>query len=196
MNNKILALSVALAAMTAAASIAEAGGGIKLNFGLPLGAFTATPSHGGGNNHGERRVTKRKPAPEYARRPPAQETRKVSKSTSEPEATKDETTKDTNDSTATDSATTGSTALIQTATPPVTPDSASDSDTPASTEPATEAPANDTAAVSSDEPSKPDEAKADETKSSDSEDKVSDVGCKKFIPAIGLTVSVDCKNKE
>ncbi len=47
MNTKLLAFASALVATTVLASAAEAGGGVRLGFGGPLGTFVATPAHRG-----------------------------------------------------------------------------------------------------------------------------------------------------
>jgi len=173
MTTKLLALATALVAATVFTSSAEAGGGVRLGFGFPLGSFTATPAQGGGGDYASApRRTK-----EAKRKAPAPVVREATRAPDKAEPVKSasaEAPSTTNEVPATSAASestgtpalTGSTALIQQATP-VEPDTAA---APASKDaPSTVASAEKTTAVS-------DAAEA----------------CKKFIPSIGATVSVGC----
>ena len=66
MTPKFIAIATVIAAaVTFSATAADAGGGVRLNFGLPLGNFTATPSRGGGADYGDvyaRKAASRKAA--------------------------------------------------------------------------------------------------------------------------------------
>ena len=66
MKTKRIAFVVALIAGSSIASVAEAGGGVRLGFGVPLGTFVATPAHGG-TSQADPRARKKAPA-EYANR--------------------------------------------------------------------------------------------------------------------------------
>lgn len=67
MDTKRIAFVAVLIASSSIASVAEAGGGVRLGFGVPLGTFVATPAHGGGTSHAAPRARKKAPA-EYANR--------------------------------------------------------------------------------------------------------------------------------
>lgn len=54
MTTKLIALASAVAAAIAFAPVAEAAGGVRLGFGGPLGTFTATPSKGAGSKSASR----------------------------------------------------------------------------------------------------------------------------------------------
>jgi hypothetical protein len=173
MNTKLIALASALAATTALASAAEAGGGVRLGFGVPLGSFVATPAHGG-NSYRAPRVKKapamhaakkpQKPAQRVAKAEPRQEARK------ETVVDKTETKTKTEVTTEKTAPVTGSSALIQGTIP-------ADESAPGTTAPDVKAEAPPEAAVTAHTDQVPDE----------SED------CKKFIPAVGMTVSVGCE---
>lgn len=184
MNTKLIALASALVATTALASAAEAGGGVRLGFGGPLGTFVATPSHGGGAYHAPKAKRKapvmhaarkpevvraaRKPekAPRIAKAEPApksvKQTTAVSKAVTE-EAKPEEA-----------APVTGSSALIQGSIPVQERDGAATTEQ-AAPEVKAEAP---TAAETV-------------TAAAPAEQEASG-NCKKFIPAVGMTVSVGC----
>ncbi len=90
MNTKRIAFVAALIAGSSIASVAEAGGGVRLGFGMPLGTFVATPAHGGGGaSHAAPRARKKAPA-EYANRKVEKQTR-VAKAVTEKAETKPQT---------------------------------------------------------------------------------------------------------
>ncbi|MDQ8697749.1 hypothetical protein [Hyphomicrobium sp. LHD-15] len=167
MYTKSLALASALTAMLALTSVAEAGGGVRLGFGGPLGTFVATPAQGGSAGYQKQAIPKKrapvqqarhidKPAPRVAKAEPAKVVAPKADSKIEP-AKEGE------------SRVTGSSALIQGSVPveeteTVTPQPASDVKAEASST------SNTVTAATSDAPQT----------------------CKKFIPAIGTTVSVGC----
>jgi hypothetical protein len=166
---RLIACAAVVASALAATSAAEAGGGKQLQFGYPLGSFTATPARGGGaskayarkakKDAGEQAARKAEPKrsriakTEPAARKPAAEP--VTKEAAKPDASKTETPKtETTETGAVDEAPrlTGSSALVEQSLPPQTPEAAAPSPEGASKEP----------------------------------------GCTKFVPAIGTTVSVEC----
>jgi hypothetical protein len=176
MNTKLAAVASAILATASLASAAEAGGGVRLPFGGPLGTFVATPSHGGGGGGGyHNKPSKRPPVLQAARKPdkPARivkasptnkvEETKVEQVTAAPSKTEETT-----------SAATGSSALIQGSIPADSTDARPDT---ASHEP----PALDSRV----------EAPA-ETVTAHTDNTPDGSGCKKFVPAIGTTVSVGC----
>lgn len=181
MASKLVALAATVMVSATLATAAEAGGGVRLNFGGPLGTFTATPAHGGGaaNHHAARqqKPVKRKPVIE-ARRPKAEKPARVAKA---PAPTKVEISKPTPvvESPASEATppASGSSALIQGQIPA---DNAADA-APAPAEPSAQsAPAQASAAA----PSPTVTAATDTTPDEN--------GCKKFVPAVGMTVSVGC----
>ena len=148
MNAKLLAIASALAATAALASAAEAGGGVRLGFGGPLGTFVAPPSHGpayGGGGSGYRKSMKRKT-------PVAHAAPKEAETTTEQK----------------EAPVTGSSALIQGSIPAETPPGEAEKPAPE---------------VKAEAPSEP--AKTAATEGPEA--------CKRFVPAVGVTVSVDCE---
>lgn len=177
MNTKLFAIASALVATATLASAAEAGGGVRLGFGFPLGTFTATPSHGGGGgSYPAARPKRHAPIQQTARKPekPAHVVKAQPAKAKAPNAVTEHTatTTETNETTA---PLTGSSALIQQSIPAHETGS-----------PATESPAADVKVEA-----KPDETAEAKTDSSATTDATGN--CKKFIPAIGMTVSVGCK---
>ncbi len=179
MNSKILALVSAITAVTAFVPVAEAGNGVRLGFGFPMGTFVATP-RGDGSAHAVPKAAKAKAykQQQIARQsaePEPKVAKKAKKSVTETASTKSTETTETSETTVS-----GSTALIQTTTPAEKTEETAPSETSA-----TETPATDVAATT--------EPKAEETKPEEPAVEAKDVGCKKFIPAIGLTVTVGCE---
>lgn len=177
MNTKLIAIVSALAAAMAAASAAEAGGGgVRLGFGAPLGTFVATPAQGGGATQKggtyrkggahQKQAAKKHKAKQAARKPDKPAPRVAKAASPKTETAKTEPVTETGDT----PRLTGSSALIQSQTPVEANESG---ETPAADVTA-EAPADATAKAESDEPP------ADEG------------ACKKFVPAVGMTVSVGC----
>jgi hypothetical protein len=173
MNTKLLALASALTASMALASVAEAGGGIRLGFGGPLGTFVATPTHGGGGGEGyqnkatakkripvQQAARAEKPAPRVAKADTSKTI--AAKADSKTESVAEETPR-----------VTGSSALIQ-------------GSVPAETDNATQEPVSD---VKAEAPSTSNTV----TAAADAPQDTSGT-CKKFIPAIGTTVSVGCND--
>lgn len=169
MTTKLIALASALTASMLLASAAEAGGGVRVGFGFPLGSFTATPAHGGGGGAGYQKQAKKRPPVQQAARPEKSTPRVAKAEPVKAEASKSEPAK--NDTASDDSAPriTGSSALIQGSIPVE-----EEAVTPAADVKA-EAPATDSTVTASTEQA-PDASGS----------------CKKFIPAIGMTVSVGC----
>ncbi len=204
----IAAVTAAVFGSLALTATAEAGG-LRLGFGGPMASFVATPTHGGGSyqtasNYGRgsdhcakksqaSRVASRSHAePRVARsEPKAARRERVQVASVQQEAAKpkvsvaaaDKTTDKTDDKVEAASNTnsgglTGSKALAQT-------------DTAATTAAATDA-ANTGAVVVAETPDVTPEpapaVKADEP----AQDATKDVGCKKFIPSVGVTIDVGC----
>ena len=171
MNSKLLALASVLVATTAAASVAEAGGGVRLGFGFPLGSFKATPSHGGGGGSYQAAKTKRKPPAQVhqaARKPEKSEPRVTKAETSKPAKTVAANAEKVEETTETTAPLTGSSALIEQSIP-----------------------AQDQAKPEAAAEVKP-EAATDGAVTASTDKASGDVNCKKFIPAVGMTVSVGC----
>lgn len=186
MNTKLAALASAILATASLASAAQAGGGgVRLGFGGPLGTFVATPAHGGGggyHNKPSKRLpvvqAARKQELQAARKQDVQAARKQDKPTrivkaQQPDKVEQETAAPSNEIAP---AATGSSALIQGSIP-----------------------ADNTAeqpdATTSDSPAPDTRAEAPASTVTASTDKAPDeTGCKKFMPAIGTTVSVGCGN--
>lgn len=168
MTTKLIALASALTATMLLASAAEAGGGVRLGFGFPLGSFTATPAHGGGGSAGYQKQAKKRPPVQQAARPEKSTPRVAKAEPVKAEAAKSE---PQNIDTATDAAprVTGSSALVQGSIPVEDETSTPSSDVKA------DAPATDSTVTAATEQA-PD----------------ANGSCKKFIPAIGTTVSVGC----
>ncbi len=167
MYTKSIALASALTAMLVLTSAAEAGGGVRLGFGGPLGTFVATPAHGGGAGYQKQAIPKK--------RAPVQQAKRIDKPT--PRVVKAEPAKiiapkvdsKIEPATEAESRVTGSSALIQGSVPVE------------ETESVTPAPASDEKAEA---PSTSNTVTAATSDASGT--------CKKFIPAIGTTVSVGC----
>ncbi len=191
-----LAAAATFAATTSFGPAAEAGG-VRLGFGFPLGSFTAQPTHGyGGSSYGaEKHCVKRAPSYVSSARPSTKfartktersETRvatyskpKQTTTTSAPIVTAAK-----SEGTAASPATTGSTALAAgTATYPATTTLAAVTET--ETINAIPAPAATTAGTVG-ENNQP-VAATEETVIA-----AANTGCKKFIPAVGVTISIDC----
>ncbi len=186
MASKLIALAATVMVSATLATAAQAGGGVRLNFGGPLGTFTATPAHGGGAA-GHQKPVKRKPVIE-ARRPKAEKPARVAKA---PAPTKVEISKPTvvtvsPTDTAAESTppTSGSSALIQGQIPAdATPDAAA-----AQTEPS----AAETAPAQSSAPAQASAPAPSQTVTAATDTTPDENGCKKFVPAVGMTVSVGC----
>lgn len=193
MNTKLIALASAIVATTALASAAEAGGGVRLGFGGPLGTFVATPSHGGGGAYQSPRARKKAPVAQAARKPEivraarkpevVQAARKpdkaprVAKSEPAPKLVKETTaaSKVTEEAATEEAApVTGSSALIQGSIPVQEQDGAATTQQ-AAPEVRAEAPSAEQTVTAT--------APAEQETSGN---------CKKFIPAVGMTVSVGC----
>jgi hypothetical protein len=174
MNTKLVAIASAILATASLASTAEAGGGVRLPFGGPLGTFVATPAHGGGGGGYHHTPSKRPPVLQAARKAekPARIAKVQQSEKSEPKKTEPVTAS----SSKTDEITpavTGSSALIQGSIPA---DNSAESPEATPVEPAADKRA---------------EAPA-ETVTANTDKAPDENGCKKFIPAIGTTVSVGC----
>jgi len=160
MKTKSIAFIVALIAGSSIASVAEAGGGVRLGFGMPLGTFVATPAHGGGASHVAPRARKKAPA-EYANRKVEKQPRVAKAVTEKPAKTQTVVASKSEETPAVEetSRTTGSSALIQGSIP-----------------------AEDQAATTADAGAT---QKLSQTADRDT--------CSKFVPALGVTVKVDCE---
>jgi hypothetical protein len=191
MSTKVLALTSALLATVAFASVAEAAGnGVKLGFGFPLGSFTATPSGGGGGGggggSGYRKAARHKAPVEQASRKAVTPRKTPSSIAKEEEPKKDETVAATPASTE-PTPSTGSTALIQSQTR----GKESAAETPAAAgETTAEAPAAETA--ESAQTAATDQAASPPAEDTPAAAASGDGKCTKFIPALGTTVSVGC----
>ena len=183
MNIKILGIASALVAATALTSAAEAGNGVRLGFGFPLGQFTATPAHGGStaseSSGAYGQLAKKKAS--------SQQIARGSSNGASTTVAKSETGVESGDTAET--TTTGSTALVQTATAPATSEITSETkvETPAAVATTTTAAAEPVATETGTE-------EPNEDKSSSKVSELKKLGCKKFIPAVGLTVSIGCKD--
>jgi len=189
MNTKLIALATALSASLALASAAEAGDGVRLNFGGPLGTFVAKPAHGGGSH--DKQHSSRKHAPVIEASRPAQSTSKSKSKVVKAEAAKETAPKvetATTDTSGDAPRVTGSSALIQATIPAEDTESTVEVPADATTGPAPDVKAEATAA---EETESSVTASADQAQSG-SETKSGPQTCKKFIPAIGTTVSVGC----
>lgn len=184
MTQKRIALAAALAVM-ALGSAAEAGGGVRLGFGGPLGTFVATPSRGAAAPAATvSKPARRKPPVVQATRKPEKPIRRVEVSPPKwerkaPQAKAVPKAAEPSETAAAVStsetpmvpAQTGSSALIQ---GEIAAEPARDPAPEKASQPATLAAAPDAPATA-----------ADEAAPNESE-------CKKFIPAVGMTVSVGC----
>lgn len=187
MKTKLIACACAVSAAIAFAPLAEAGGGVRLGFGGPLGNFTATPSKSAGSRaplasrkvHAARPYAARKtkhtqPVREAARRTeaaPIRAPREITRTEPVADAPRVaiakahvETEK---------AALTGSSALLHAAIP----------DTETGHDAATDEP--ETGATSDET------AESDETESANATAESTET-CSKFIPAVGMTVTVEC----
>ena len=214
--NKTLILSLAAAIVAGTASFApaaQAGGGIRLQFGGALGSFVARPSHGsyaahspsGGSSSG---ASCHKKAPSYASHRPAPEPRVASrsydakpkpayhKSNTDRSSNNDDVASNDNGDT-TSPETTGSKALFATDTPIVQTATPEDDKTKvAAVEPAETASTTTTSATEVLGPPAPvvEEVKpvvVEKSKKSTKEAAKKE-DCKKFIPSVGVTISVGC----
>lgn len=170
MNTKLAALASALVATAALASAAEAGGGVRLGFGVPLGTFTATPAHGG--SYRAPRIKKKLPVLQAARKPERPARIAKTETTVAPKAAAETTGAATEDT----PRVTGSSALIQGAIPAEEPTGETPPESPAPDVKAEVQPADSEPTVTASADRAPDESDR----------------CKKFIPAVGMTVSVGC----
>lgn len=174
MSRTLLAVAAALTASMAVTSVAEAGGGVRLGFGGPLGTFVATPALGGGGGYRKHAAPKKrlpavreakgtdKPAPRVSKA----DARKTVAAKEDPNVVS----KTESDSVAETPRVTGSSALIQGSVP---------------AEPTeTLAPAAD---VNAEAPSAGNTVTAATNAAPDQS-----ATCRKFVPAIGTTVSVGC----
>jgi hypothetical protein len=169
MNTKLIAFSSVLMAATALASAAQAGGGVRLGFGGPLGTFVATPAHGGGS-HQSPKMAKKAPVHQAARKPEKIAPRIAKAEAPEPaKPAAEKTDADTGGA----APVTGSSALIQGSIP----EDGRATGTPETAAPGVEAEASSEPAVTVATGKAPDES----------------APCKKFIPAVSLTVSVSCE---
>jgi hypothetical protein len=173
MKTKVIALASALAATLTLATGADAGGGVRLGFGFPLGSFKATPAHGGGTatSYGTSKAKKKTPTQvHHAARNPDKPTPRVAKAdTAKPGKPVTEKAEKSDETVETAAPVTGSSALIQQSLPRA-PAAGEKTETDAAA-----APANDAAVAAS--TGTPADASGN---------------CKKFVPAIGMTVSVGC----
>lgn len=204
------ALTVSAIAACASVGNAEAGG-IRLGFGGPMASFIASPTHGGGGgssygrgahchkpapqiaNHYEppHHTEVRRSEPKVARAEPKPSHQEKNQTSSAPKVSKvADTTADKSTSTnESPVGASGALALAQTDTAAATAPAVVDETTQTPAETVTPAPATPevTAAaepVKAVEPVKPAEvAKTEPAK---------DVGCKKFIPSVGVTIDVGC----
>jgi hypothetical protein len=198
MNSKILALAATvLTATTALASAAEANG-VRLGFGFPLGSFVAHPAGSSYNHNVYQQSAPHRSSVAQEKAPAAKRVVHKAKST-------DSKSDDVASNSSSETGTTGSTALIATANAPAATETApapeAKAETPATdastTTVATATPAATPAAAPAATETAPVETKAEEPKQEDASSKVSSLKkltCKKFIPAIGLTVTVGCND--
>lgn len=175
MNFKLIALASTLLASAIVPSAAEAQGGVRLGFGGPLGTFVATPSNGGAaaGQHARKEpaqaAAKRKAAPKHLAAHA-----KPSKPKPAPRVAKADAPKvDVAKSETTEERLTGSSALIQSSIP-----AHADDETEGS-------PGADVEAKAS--------ATADTTVTAEAVS-AKEGTCKKFIPAVSMTVSVGCED--
>jgi hypothetical protein len=191
-RKSLLAFAATLLTATVMNSAAEAGDGVKLNFGYPMGSFVATPA--GGGSYGAKAASahkmaqKKKPSSLARQVEPSEPKAKAAAKKDKPakiETASIRRDRDTDKSetaeveTKDEAPLTGSKALAGTDAAGTT------AETAASGTASTKTAEIPVAAVA--EP----EAESSETEKSD---ETADVGCKKFIPAIGVTVSVGCSN--
>jgi hypothetical protein len=204
----ILTLAATIVSGTATLSTAaHAGNGVKLYFNGPLGSFIARPSKGHGLNSSYAAAKKaQKGAAAYAARSEKDEAKtfgtakhsKKADTAANASTTSSKISNDTsNEIESAENGPTGSKALMQTETTQVaaaeqpasapavsaTTSAAEPYGPPAPTETAVETPKAAEATVA--------EVKADEPKTSTKSEDDSEK-CKKFIPAVGVTISVGC----
>ena len=214
--NKTLILSLAAAIVAGTASFApaaQAGGGIRLQFGGALGSFVARPSHGSyaarsPSPGSSSAASCHKKAPSYASHRSAPEPRVASrsydekpkqayhKSKSDRSSNNDDVASNDNND-VTSPVNSGSTALLAAETPIVAaPAPETDTAKVAAIEPTETASTTTTSAAEVLGPPAPvvEEVKAVEVekhkKSTKEAAKKDD--CKKFIPSVGVTISVGC----
>jgi len=209
MTGKIIKLTAALALSTAFTCSAEAGGGVRLGFGYPLGNFVATPSGGnsGTATHDYKKGPRRQSPVVQASRSQKAEPKggvndshsaKANEVTKEAEVAKDASTTgkvEKVDEAATEPRSSATSVFSQKAAAASQVEAATVTQPPqapgavAATETANSVPA---ATV----PTEPVLAQnpAQEPPAANATNSVSDeaFGCKKFIPAVGLTISVRC----
>jgi len=191
--------SVAAAATLAASTLlagapAEAGGGTRLNFGGPLGTFVATPTPGYGGGSGYAAPRKSPPKTQHAKRPaadPADRPRatvarvKPARSPA-PTLAKASDVKPSED---TGSGASPPVKVTHTLTAAELPRSETVADsTPAEAVAATTASEQETGSVDAGSADKADEAPA-----AAAPVETGPVGCRKFIPSVGVTVTVSCE---
>lgn len=174
MKTKLAALASAILAIAFLAPGVEAGGGVRLGFGGPLGTFTATPAHGGGAYH-RPRMKRKAPVAQAARKPGR--TPRVAKAEA-PVRSRVAVAKPAVTAPAVESEArvTGSSALIQGAIPADERQVHGTQTGPVADVETAGRPADGASAVAG-----APEASRNESKS-----------CRKFIPAVGMTVSVGC----
>lgn len=214
-RSTILALAATvLSATTSLTTSAHAGMGIRLGFGFPLGSFVAHPSHGSGPSsapsYSQKHCAKKAPVyheaakpayhpePKVARHVEDDKTvRSVKRSTNKTdvaEASHKVETPETKPVTEADGTTpvTGSTALVQTSTgTQSTPAPEVAKTEEVATIIDTNAPAATANAVGTPAPATAEPAKVEETTAvAEAQNTTGD--CKKFIPIIGITVSIGC----
>ena len=187
MITKFAPVAAMLAAATAFAPAADAAGGVRLGFGGPLGTFTATPSKGAATRsaHAPRiKQAARKSRAPLPVREAVKRTQKSMPRMAGAERTRDEAIRSAVIANAEVpgqrvARLTGSSALIQSALPDTEDD---ETRAEPGTETTAEAPAERGAAV---------DAEETETGSAKQAGRGT-ATCSKFIPAVGMTVTVGC----
>lgn len=201
-RNTLLALTAALAATLSVSSAAQAGGGVRLGFGFPLGSFTATPAHGGGKSAyvGSSYAAKKAKAEaraearaEAARRQKAEASRQAAAKSDAPAKVAAKTGVE-------DEKTEGSfveapsTSALLTKGDIAGPAERADQTAPADVAAAMVEGAGEGAATEVASATDNAALAADDSKSGGEavEASSTETGCKRFIPAVGVTVSVGC----
>lgn len=186
--------SLAAAATLAASALlagapAEAGGGTRLNFGGPLGTFVATPTPGYGSGSASRVPRKSAPKVQHAKHPPANPAERPRATVARVKPARAPAPTLAKASERTGSVASTPVKVTHTLTAAELPRSETVADTtPAEAVATTTASEGQTGSLDAGSVDKADEAPA-----AAEPVETGPVGCRKFIPSVGVTVTVSCE---